>query len=213
MERVACWSILISADRYQAERLYQRDSIVLAGIDSGPESDRLAVGDRVLLVAATDPPLVFASGTVSATHRDDADADPDDADSPASTAGEIAIRYATRLLDAPRSAPDSLVPGGAVPGRPATVAEIDETVWRSFSGAGEAETGGDVPTVRTWLVSLDLPIEANTAAEAVRRFWTYVTELGPRELPAFVSPAGDELAMQAMIAGVEVNLDPEEDGE
>ena len=64
---------------------------------------------------------------------------------------------------------------------------------------------------QTWLVSLDLPIEATSAAEAVRQFWTYVAELGPRELPTFVSPAGDELAMQAMVAGVEVNLDPEED--
>ena len=67
------------------------------------------------------------------------------------------------------------------------------------------------PTRQTWLVSLDLPIEASSAAEAVRQFWTYVADLGPRELPTFVSPAGDELAMQAMVAGVEVNLDPEED--
>jgi hypothetical protein len=66
-------------------------------------------------------------------------------------------------------------------------------------------------TVRTWLVSLDLPIEAPTAAEAVRQFWAYVAELGPSELPTFVSPADDELAMQAMVGGVEVNLDPEED--
>ena len=36
-------------------------------------------------------------------------------------------------------------------------------------------------------------------------------ELGPRELPTFVSPAGDELAMQAFVLGEEANLDPEED--
>ena len=36
-------------------------------------------------------------------------------------------------------------------------------------------------------------------------------ELGPRELPAFVSPAGDELAMQAFVLGAEANQDPEED--
>jgi hypothetical protein len=64
---------------------------------------------------------------------------------------------------------------------------------------------------RYWLVSVDLPIEAPSAAEAVRQFWSYVTELGPSELPAFVSPADDELAMQAMVAGVEVNLDPEDE--
>jgi hypothetical protein len=36
-------------------------------------------------------------------------------------------------------------------------------------------------------------------------------ELGPRELPTFVSPSGDELAMQAFVLGAEANQDPEED--
>jgi hypothetical protein len=67
------------------------------------------------------------------------------------------------------------------------------------------------PERRTWLVSLDLPIEAATPAEAVQQFWSYVQELGPAELPTFVSPSGDELAMQAFVLGDEVNLDPEED--
>jgi hypothetical protein len=70
---------------------------------------------------------------------------------------------------------------------------------------------------RSWLVSIDLPIEATSAADAVREFWTYVRELGPAELPVFVSPTGDELAMQAFVLDieanrdVEANLDPEED--
>ena len=64
---------------------------------------------------------------------------------------------------------------------------------------------------QTWLVSLDLPIEAPTPAEAVRLFWSYVRDLGPAELPAFVSPAGDELAMQAFVLGEEANQDPEEE--
>ena len=34
---------------------------------------------------------------------------------------------------------------------------------------------------------------------------------GSGELPAFVSPSGDELAMQAFVLGVEANQDPEED--
>jgi len=63
----------------------------------------------------------------------------------------------------------------------------------------------------TWLVSLDLPIEAATPTEAVDQFWNYVRELGPDELPTFVSPAGDELSMQAMLGGEPVNLDPEEE--
>jgi hypothetical protein len=63
----------------------------------------------------------------------------------------------------------------------------------------------------SWLVSVDLPIEAATPAEAVRQFWAYLRELGPEELPAFVSPAGDELAMRAYVAGEPHDLDPEDD--
>src|SRR5262245_22237668 len=66
---------------------------------------------------------------------------------------------------------------------------------------------------RTWLVSVDLPIEAATPGEAVDQFWAYVRELGPDQLPAFVSPTEDELAMQAYVRGRSVNLDPEEDDE
>ena len=65
--------------------------------------------------------------------------------------------------------------------------------------------------LRTWLVSLDLPIEAPTPAEAVQQFWHYIRELGPAELPIFVSPSDDELAMQALLDGHPVNLDPEEE--
>jgi hypothetical protein len=65
--------------------------------------------------------------------------------------------------------------------------------------------------VNRWLVSVSLPIEAPSEAEAVAEFWRYVTELGPHELPAFVSPAGDELAMQAYVADEPAPQDPEED--
>ncbi|QSB14091.1 hypothetical protein JQS43_21560 [Natronosporangium hydrolyticum] len=64
---------------------------------------------------------------------------------------------------------------------------------------------------QTWLVSLDLPIEAPTPAEAVAQFWDYLRELGPDELPAFVSPVEDELAMQAYVGGEQHDLDPEDD--
>ena len=86
------------------------------------------------------------------------------------------------------------------------VAEIDEEQYERF--AVRLNAG---PDRQTWLVSLDLPIEAATPAEAVRQFWSYALELGPAELPTFVSPAGDELAMQAFVLGAEANQDPEED--
>lgn len=71
-----------------------------------------------------------------------------------------------------------------------------------------AAGGGDA---RAWLVGLYLPIEAATPAEAVRAYWGYVEQLGPGQLPVFVSPAGDELSMQAYLLGEPTNLDPEED--
>lgn len=60
-------------------------------------------------------------------------------------------------------------------------------------------------------MSVDLPIEAATPAEAVREFWSYVRELGPDGLPAFVSPTGDELAMRVYLGDQPHDLDPEDD--
>jgi hypothetical protein len=109
-------------------------------------------------------------------------------------AGPLDVRYARRLFDAPLPAGD-LRTGPLDPGR---FTEIEKA-----AGARVGRT--------TWLVSVDLPIEAETRGEAVRQFWSYLRELGPRELPAFVSPLDDELAMQAYVLGEETTLDPEED--
>ncbi len=62
-----------------------------------------------------------------------------------------------------------------------------------------------------WLVSLAIPVEARSRGEAVKAFWEYVHQLGPEELPAFVSPAQDELDMRAYVLDEPTNLDPEED--
>ncbi len=63
----------------------------------------------------------------------------------------------------------------------------------------------------SWMVSVALPIEAATRADAVREFWAYLRSLGPGELPAFVWPQGDELALEAYLLDEPTNLDPEED--
>ncbi len=76
------------------------------------------------------------------------------------------------------------------------------------SGAAPA-----VPARQEWLVELCIPVEADSPAEAAARFWEHVRELGPAELPAFVSPVGDELALRPYVLGAEVNLDPEEEDE
>ena len=109
------------------------------------------------------------------------------------------VRYTHRILDEPLPA-EGLERGGS----------LDEATFAAVAGKVGAHHRVDADK-RVWLVSLDLPIEAPTPGEAVRNFWSYVRELGPRELPTFVSPAGDELAMQAFVLGEEANLDPEEE--
>lgn len=66
-------------------------------------------------------------------------------------------------------------------------------------------------TRQNWLVSVNLPIEAVDSADAAAQFWAYLRELGADELPVFVSPADDELAMQVYVGGEQHDLDPEED--
>ncbi|MEH0843289.1 hypothetical protein V6U81_12975 [Micromonospora sp. CPCC 205711] len=113
-------------------------------------------------------------------------------------AGSLVVAYTRRTLDEPVPADRVTLDG--------PVTALDPAAYREL-----ADRLGPPPPRRTWLVSLDLPIEADSRAEAVRIFWSYVQELGPAELPAFVSPSGDELAMQAFVLGAEANQDPEED--
>jgi hypothetical protein len=113
-------------------------------------------------------------------------------------AGEpVVVEYTRRVFDAPWPA-DQLALDGAL-------TRLEPAAYRTV-----ADRLRPPPKVSSWMVSLNLPIEAGSPAEAVRRFWTYAMELGPSELPAFVWPYGDELAMQAYVLGVEANLDPEE---
>jgi hypothetical protein len=166
MTAVRHWAMIVPADRYAQERLVANASLPAAGGVGRP-------GDRVALIAAIEPPVVFALGTVALNGR---------------------IRYTRRLFDAPLPA-DGL---GAGP--------LPEDVF-----AGLVAKAGPAVPVRTWLVGVELPIEADSPAEAVRRYWSYLRDLGPRELPAFVAPVGDELAMQAYLLGEAAALDPEED--
>ncbi|MEH0827377.1 MULTISPECIES: hypothetical protein [unclassified Micromonospora] len=112
--------------------------------------------------------------------------------------GALVVTYTRRAFDEPVPADQVPIAGPVTP--------LAAGVYREL-----VDRLGPPPLRRTWLVSLDLPIEADSRAEAVRLFWSYVQELGPAELPAFVSPSGDELAMQAFVLGAEANQDPEED--
>lgn len=145
-----------------------------------------APGDAVLLLAGG---ALFGLGRVR----------------PGPHGGEPVAAYTHRFIDEPVPA-DAL--GLTAPGS----YPIDAATFEAYAGKVGAELRVDA-WKRTWLVSLDLPIEAASAPEAVRAFWSYVYELGPRELPAFVTPSDDELAMQAFVLGAETNLDPEEEDE
>jgi hypothetical protein len=107
------------------------------------------------------------------------------------------VRYTRRLFDDAPTVQASYPPG---------LTEISADSY----GALASLRGTDRDRA-AWFVSVALPIEAPSPAEAVREFWTYVDKLGPSELPAFVWPRGDELAMQAYLLGEAVNLDPEEE--
>ncbi|MBG6068101.1 hypothetical protein [Micromonospora ureilytica] len=186
------WAVLLPAERYEAERLVHHDTLELTALT---DVARPGPGDQVA-VLVDGPPRLVALGRVTAPgrrHRED----PDDPQSPVEP-GTLVVAYTRRAFDEPVPA-DLLTLDGPV-------TALEPAAFRAL-----ADRLGPPPARRTWLVSLDLPIEAGTPAEAVRLFWSYVQELGPRELPAFVSPAGDELAMQAFVLGEQANQDPEED--
>lgn len=186
------WAVLLPTTRYEAERLVHHDELELTGLD-GPV--RPLPGDRVAVLVDGVPPLLVALGRVApavgAEHDPD---DPQSEDGPA----PLVVTYTRRVFDEPVPADRLALDGPVTALGPAAYREL-------------ADRLGPAPDRRAWLVSLDLPIEAATPAEAVRLFWSYVQELGPRELPVFVSPSGNELAMQAFVLGAEVNQDPEED--
>jgi hypothetical protein len=172
MVRMAHWAVSIPADRWARERLFQHDTLSVAG------SPAARPGDEVLLVAGED---LVALGRIES-------ADP----------GALAIAYTRRAFDEPVSA-DGLKLDDAL-------TAIEEDVFRRLV----ARLGGDRDR-KSWLVSVALPIEAASPGEAVRQFWSHVLDLGPAELPTYVWPSGDELAMQAFVLGAAANQDPEEE--
>ncbi|WP_431975197.1 hypothetical protein [Micromonospora haikouensis] len=210
----AAWAVLLPPGRYDAERLVHHDTLELTGLtgDTAAGGPATATATRAgaadagatagprpgdaVAVLTEDPLRLVALGRVARATAERRE-DPDDPQSdPAS--GAFVVAYTRRVFDEPVPA-DGLALDGPVTALPADA-------YRALVGRL-----GPPPARRSWLVSLDLPIEAATPAEAVRLFWSYVRDLGPRELPAFVSPSGDELAMQAFVLGAEANQDPEED--
>jgi hypothetical protein len=192
MVGMAQWAVVIPEARLAAERLFHHETLELSDVGDAP---RPVAGDEVLVIADAEPPQIVALGRVaSAAGR--ADDDPDNAD--VATPGPVVVTYTRRFFDDPAAAAELTPAGPITPLDGGTFATLTARVAPAVDN-------------RTWLVSLDLPIEAPNPAEAVRLFWSYVMELGPRELPTYVSPSDDELAMQAFVLGEEANQDPEEE--
>lgn len=110
------------------------------------------------------------------------------------------VEYTHRLLDEP-PALDAPVTG-----------ELDAERWTALRALVPDSAAVTAP-LRDYLVSVPISVEAASPAEAARLYWAYVRELGPAELPAFVSPYGNELEMRAYVLGEVHEMDPEEEDE
>ena len=151
---------------------------------------------------------MYASDTVALPY--DAPADGDTvllaADGALFGAGMVSggrVVYTHRVLDEPHAIDTA---GG--PGAHALDVETYARLW----GLMPSEWAVTAP-VRDYLVSVTIPVEASSPAEAARLYWSYVSELGPAELPAFVAPYGNELDMRAYVLGTPHEMDPEEEDE
>jgi len=210
---MAVWAVTIPAEQWATERLFHNETVTVAGAAGtvAPDEEVLLVADDYVVALARaaksdgddlvltyvrrafdDPPL--AAGLMPA---------------PTAANGEPGLT-AGLTAEGGVPGPDTAGGGPALTAAGGGPVEVEPQVFRRLAAALGAEPGPGTPT---WLVSLALPIEAATPADAVRQFWTHVVELGPGELPAYVWPSGDELAMQAFVLGEETNQDPEEDDE
>jgi hypothetical protein len=185
------WAAVVDALQFATERLYAHETVVVPAPVVMPTAD-----DPVLLLVAGDPPLLFGLGKIISWHGPSGSFAAD-----SSPHGLVTVVYTHRLLDEPTPA-DLHAPTPAL--YPLTSDE-----YAQLAAPAPASTRVDADRAE-WFVSVTLPIEAATRAEAVREFWSHVEKLGPQELPAYVWPRGDELAMQAFVLGAPTLDDPED---
>jgi hypothetical protein len=150
--------------------------------------DTLTLEAGAGVVAADDEVLLVADDQVVALAR-----------AGKSDGERLSLTYLRRSFDAPVTSEGLSLTGEVSPVEPGTFRRLAAALGAG-RGAGQS-----------WLVSVTLPIEATTPAEAVRQFWSHVSEMGPVELPTYVWPLGDELALQVYVLGEEANQDPEEE--
>ncbi|GAA4247105.1 hypothetical protein [Dactylosporangium darangshiense] len=216
---MAKWVVVVSGEQYESERLYGGEALSIAG-------GRFTAGDEALLVAAVSPAVVF--GLARAEGGDRLRYTVNRLDAPLPAGGVLASIPTRPAAPSSAAAETGEATGLGEAGEPGKARETEEAgeaegvaqvgawvlgeeAYQAIARRAVADESKSGRERRTWLVSVDMPIEAASPGDAVRAFWSYVRELGPAELPAFVWPAGDELAMQAYVLGAEANQDPEED--
>lgn len=148
-------------------------------------NDTLTLAGGAAGVAADDEVLLVADDHVVALAR--------------AGKAEGEMTYLRHAFDAPVPFEGLALTGGVAP--------VDPETFRRLAAALGAGRGSE----KRWLVTVTMPIEAATPADAVRQYWSHVADLGPAELPTYVWPLGDELAMQVYVLGEEANQDPEEE--
>src|SRR4051794_37650727 len=156
MVRMAQWAVVIPADRWATERLFHHDSLTVPGSPSA----RPLPGDDVLLVTGGDQPGAVALGMIKDAHPGAGD------DAPA-----LLVAYTRRVFDEP-------APVGELKlDQPVTAVE-PEVFQRVAAGLG-----GDRDR-RAWVGSVAWAAGAVSTGGGGRKFWWYVNERGPAELPA-----------------------------
>jgi hypothetical protein len=176
-----CWAAVVSGETYATERLYAFGTLTLPALP-----DSVAPGECVALVVADESgPRLFGLGRFRVPRPD----------------GRPEIAYTHRIFDAPVPVELDL---------PAGLSGLTTAEYERLAALIGADRRTDADKSE-WFVSVTLPIEAVSPAEAVREFWTHIDKLGPRELPAYVWPQHDERAMQSYLQGSEAPQDPEDD--
>jgi hypothetical protein len=204
MDRMAQWAVIIPADRWATERLFHSETLTVSGSGAAAGSSSAGLSSAGVSAGLSSGAAGVVSSPASGPQAGD-EAVLVAGDEPHAVAlgrftSATEVAYTRRAFDEPAPLGDLTLAAPLTPLEPGVFREV------------AARLGGDRDR-RTWLVSVDMPIEATSPGEAVRQFWSYVRELGPAELPTFVWPSGDELAMQAFVLGQEANQDPEEDDE
>src|SRR5215510_5049734 len=143
------WAIVVTAERYAAERLYAHDALDLTGLADTGAAAGPRPGEPVVLVVAgsTTSPVLFGLGRVRDLRRGP-HADPDDPEAEPVDDAHLVVAYTHRVLDEPVDVAD-LLPDAVRPGLLPLDAETHARVAGRVAAAARVDADKS-----DWLVSL-----------------------------------------------------------